>query len=188
MDNITIDFSLLKKNKLSISEYLTLYNMICPDCISGMYIDRLEDVDNLQRMGFIKITLKGNVLRAKAKSMFQIKEDHFLVWLNKYPIRVKKSYGGSRSLSPASDETIEGRKLRKKWQQMFAGNPQGELKAIKVLELEVAMRIKSNDLEFMVEATRWLNGGYHEKYEYLIEEKTDVSKGGVVDDYEEDWS
>ena len=78
MDNITIDFSLLKKNKLSISEYLTLYNMICPDCISGMYIDRLEDVDNLQKMGFIKITLKGNVLRAKAKSMFQIIYQHLI--------------------------------------------------------------------------------------------------------------
>jgi hypothetical protein len=49
------------------------------------------------------------------------------------------------------------------------------------------MRIKSDDLEYMVEATRWLNGGYHEKMEYLLEEKTDVT-GGIVDNYEEDWN
>jgi len=187
MDSITIDFSLLKKNKLNLSEYLTLYDMVCPDCISKIYINRIEDVDSLQRKGFIKITQNGNILRAKAKSMFRITEDHFLVWLNKYPIRVKKSHGGSRHLSPASDETVEGKKLRKKWKQTFVGNPEGELKAIKVLELEVAMRIKSNDLEFMVEASRWLNGGYYEKYEYLIEE-TNVNSKGIVDDYEEDWS
>ncbi|MDG1558987.1 MAG: hypothetical protein P8R03_05665, partial [Candidatus Poseidoniaceae archaeon] len=66
------------------------------------------------------------------------------------------------------------------------GNPKAQDKAIRVLEAEVAMRIKANDLEYMVEAARWLNGGYHEKYEYLLEEKTDVTNG-IVDSYEEDW-
>lgn len=188
MDNITIDFALLKSNDLSISEYLSLYNAVCPGCISEMYIDRLEDIDQLQSKGFLKVTSTGVILREKAKDLFKVKEDNFLIWLNKYPIRVKKSHGGSRHLSPASDETIEGKKLRSKWNKLFRNNPTGELKAIKVLELEVAMRIKSNDLEYMVEAMRWLNGGYHEKYEYLIEEKSDVNSMGIITDNEEDWA
>ncbi len=40
----------------------------------------------------------------------------------------------------------------------------------------------------MVEAMRWLNGGYHEKYEYLIEEKSDVNSMGIITDNEEDWA
>lgn len=42
--------------------------------------------------------------------------------------------------------------------------------AIKVLELQLEDMKKSGDLEFMVEATRWLNEGYHEKYSYLLDD------------------
>ena len=186
MNKIVIDFDVLKENNLSINEYLTLYNIVCGNCIAGVFDSSQDNIDSLEKKGFIKVTSSGTVLRESAKEMFKIKEDFFLKWLNAYPIRVRKTTGGSRVLSPASDETIEGKKLRSKWKKMFKGNPKAEDKAIRVLEAEVAMRIKANDLEYMVEAARWLNGGYHEKYEYLLEEKTDVTNG-VVDSYEEDW-
>ncbi len=187
LNTVTINFEVLIQNKLSINEYLTLYDLVCPDCISDHYRTSSIDMTSLEKKGLIKMTAAGTVVREKARKMFRLDEDYFLKWLNTYPIRVVKSRGGSRVLSPAGDETIEGRKLRKKWQTLFVGDPDAEEKAIKVLELEVAMRIKSNDLEYMVEATRWLNGGYHEKMEYLLEEKTDVT-GGIVDNYEEDWN
>tara|TARA_R100000541_G_scaffold31874_2_gene40687 strand:- start:647 stop:1219 length:573 start_codon:yes stop_codon:yes gene_type:complete len=187
VDSVIINFDVLKSNNLSINEYLTLYDLVCPDCITDHYRTSSIDVINLEKKGLIKLTEAGTVIREKARKMFRLDEDYFLKWLTAYPVRVVKSTGGSRVLSPAKADTIEGRKLRKKWQALFVGNPEAEEKAIKVLELEVAMRIKSKDLEYMVEATRWLNGGYHEKMEYLLEEKTDVT-GGIVDNYEEDWN
>ena len=187
MDKITIDFAILTANDLNINQYLTLYNFACPGCISHIYRGKMDDMVILENKGFIKIINKEVVLREKAKDMFQINdEDFFLKWLLAYPIRVQKTSGGSRALSPASDETIEGRNLRAKWKKLFKGNVEGEMKAIHVLEAEVAMRIKAGDLEYMVEASRWLNGGFHEKYEYLLDEKTDVNSQGIVD-YQEDW-
>tara|TARA_R110002012_G_C11549172_1_gene602276 strand:- start:532 stop:1098 length:567 start_codon:yes stop_codon:yes gene_type:complete len=187
MEKITIDFAVLSKEGLSINEYLTLYNLVCPECINNMFRHEDRDLMSIQDKGFIKITSKEIFIREKAKEMFMVKEDLFLKWLLAYPIRVMKSHGGSRVLSPKTDDTIAGKELRKKWNKIFKGNPAGELKAIEVLKAEVAMRIKANDLEFMVEANRWLNGGYHEKYEYLLDEKTDVNAQGIVDGYEEDW-
>tara|TARA_R110000868_G_scaffold359380_1_gene621243 strand:- start:9844 stop:10404 length:561 start_codon:yes stop_codon:yes gene_type:complete len=185
MDSLTVEFSLLKKHNISLNEYLALYNLVCPGCIGHIFTHRSSDVAGLEKKGFIKLTSEGIILREKANLMFHVGEDYFLKWLNTYPMKVNKSTGGSRVLSPKSDETTEGRKLRKNWKTRFKGAPEKEILAIKVLEAEVAMRIKANDLEFMVEAARWLNGGYYEKYEYLLEEKTDVINGVV--DYSEDW-
>ena len=187
MDQITIDLELLRNHDLDINEYLSLYNLSCPGCIDGMFLPRSSDLSRLEKKGFVKITSNGVILREKANDFFGKKNDYFLQWLNAYPIRVRKTHGGSRVLSPASDETIEGRKLRKKWNAMFRGKPLEEEKAIKVLEAEVEMRKKSGDLEYMVEASRWLNQGYHEKYAYLLEEDQDVNSQGIVDNYEEDW-
>ena len=128
----------------------------------------------------------GNiVLRGKGKSLFHVKRDIFLEWLGAYPIKVYKTGGGTRALSPANDNTILGKKLRKKWEMSF-NDPNDEDKALRVLKAEVEMRRKSNDLEFMVEATRWLNQGFYQKYEYLLEESTD-SSNGIIYDNSEDW-
>lgn len=188
MERITIDLELIRKHGLTINEYLTLYNIACPGCIDNDYIPRSSDLTKLEKKGYVKIMPEGVILREKTNDFFGRKTDYFLKWLNAYPIRVRRSNGGSRVLSPASDETIEGRKLRKKWDTMFRGKPHEEEKAILVLEAEVKMRKKSNDLEFMVEAARWLNGGYHEKYAYLLEEAQDVNGQGIVEDYSEDWN
>ena len=187
MDKITVDLELLKKNKLSVTQYFVLYNLVYPGVLTGIFSYSRNDLISLQTKGFIKITEEAVVLRELTKDIFQVKDDFFLKWLLAYPIRVKKSTGGSRVLSPRSDDTIEGRKLRMKWDKMFKGDLYAQKRALQVLELEVAMRIKANDLEFMVEAPRWLNGGFHEKYDYLIDEKTDVNSQGIVDEYEEDW-
>lgn len=187
MENITIDLTLLRKLNLSINEYLSLYNLVCPGCIDTIFIPRSSDIVRLEKKGYVKITPDEVILRELAKDLFGVKDDYFLQWLTTYPIRVKKSTGGSRALSPRSDDTIEGKKLRKKWNTMFRGKPLEEKRAIKVLEAELEMRRKANSLEFMVESARWLNGGYHEKYEYLLEEDTNVDANGLVISHEEDW-
>ena len=91
-------------------------------------------------------------------------------WLKAYPTSVKKKFGGNRALSPADPDTILGQKLRKKWEQIFKKDVKKQEDAIRVLELEVKDKTKSGDLEYMVEATRWLNEGFHEKYSYLLDQ------------------
>lgn len=190
MEKISIDLNILALSDLSINEYLTLYKHVYPSTIDGIYAYRKQDLLTLEQKGFVKLFNGKVILRHKANELFHVKEDFFLKWLLSYPIKVRKSHGGTRSLSPASDETILGRKLRAKWMKIFKGNPEGEKNAIKVLDAEVAMRKKSGDLEYMVEAARWLNEGFHEKYSYLIEEPEDGAipeVGSINYDNQEDY-
>jgi hypothetical protein len=122
-------------------------------------------------------------IRDKAEVFFSIKKDKFDEWLQIYPTTVKKRFGGSRALSPADSNTILGRKLKIKWNKIFKKNTEAEEKAIKVLQLQIKQMEKSGDLQFMVEATRWLNEGYHQKYEYLIDEEYTKGSRYESEDY-----
>lgn len=116
-------------------------------------------------------------MRAKSDKMFSVVTvDLFTKWLDIYPVKVNKSRGGTRSLSPKDATTIVGKTLQKKWNMLFRKDIAAQKKAILVLELEIAEKTRSGDLEYMVEARRWLNEGYFEKYEYLIDDFKDRSQ------------
>tara|TARA_R110000787_G_scaffold24030_5_gene68499 strand:- start:8577 stop:9128 length:552 start_codon:yes stop_codon:yes gene_type:complete len=176
MDNIVLPIDDIVKNGLSINEYLLLYDISNTSIISGLINCGITELVSLEKKGFIKILKDKVYLRDKASVFFVETEDHFVTWLNIYPTMVKKTHGGKRALSPASATTILGRKLAKKWNQVFKKDVEAQLDAIKVLELEVKDKTKSGDLEYMVEAARWLNEGYHEKYSYLLDEDTGTNK------------
>ena len=133
-------------------------------------VKNFKVVEKKENKGFIKVSKDGVFLRDKASIFFAINDNLFVKWLNTYPTSVRKKFGGNRALSPADPDTILGLKLRKKWDIVFKKDTQKQQLAIKVLELEVKDKTKSGDLEYMVEATRWLNEGYHEKYSYLIDQ------------------
>jgi hypothetical protein len=176
MDNITLPIGDILKNKISINEYLILYNIANGLVITGILDTSLESLTELESKGFIKISKEGLFLREKASVFFVIDDDLFIKWLRTYPTSVRKKHGGQRALSPASHKTMLGEKLRKKWELIFRNNTQKQEIAIRVLELEVKDKTKSGDLEYMVEAARWLNEGYHEKYSYLLETDTGNNK------------
>ncbi len=176
MDNITLPIDDIVKNKISINEYLILYNIANGSCISGLLDTTMNSLVNLEKKGFIKIMKDGLHLREKSSVFFAVNEDLFSEWLRTYPTSVKKRFGGQRALSPASEDTILGNKLRKKWNLIFKKDTMKQREAIRVLELEVKDKTKSGDLEYMVEATRWLNEGYHEKYSYLLDQDTNVNQ------------
>jgi hypothetical protein len=171
MDEIKIPMTLLKDVGLTINEYLILYNLANNYCISEEFSYTLEQLLELEKKGFIKLTSEGVFIRDKAEVFFSVKKEKFEDWLDAYPTNVKKKFGGSRALSPADPDTILGKRLRAKWNKIFKKNIEEEEKAIKVLQLQVKQMEKSGDLEYMVEATRWLNEGYHEKYAYLLDEE-----------------
>jgi len=172
MEDIKIPLTLLEEVGLTINEYLILYDIANKRCLKGKFDYNLEQLVSLENKGFVKLTSDGVFIRDKADIFFSVKRDVFEEWLNEYPVTVKKKFGGSRALSPASVDTILGKRLRTKWNKIFKKNIEAEEKAIKVLQLQVQQMRRSGDLEYMVEATRWLNEGYHEKYEYLLAEET----------------
>ena len=171
LDNITIPTEEIVKNGLSINEYLLLYNVANNNCISGLIDSTFLSLVSLEKKGFIKL-FNGQIhLREKSSIFFAEDDSLFVKWLTIYPTKVNRKYGGKRALSPAKADTILGKKLYKKWKNVFKKNIEKQELAIKVLELQVQQDTRSGQLEYMVEATRWLNEGYHEKYSYLAEEE-----------------
>ncbi len=172
LDNITLPIDDIVKNDISINEYLLLYNVANNNVISGLLNNILQSLVSLEKKGFIKIMDEQIFLREKAAVFFADDSDLFLKWLATYPTTVKRKFGGKRALSPASVDTILGKRLQRKWQIVFKKDIEAQKKAIRVLELQIKEDTKSGSLEYFVEATRWLNEGYHEKYSYLIEQDT----------------
>ena len=176
MDKLVIPIALLKDVGLTINEYLILFNLANKHCISEEFSYTLDELVELEKKGFIKLTSEGVFIRDKAEVLFSVKRDLFEDWLLAYPTNVKKKFGGSRALSPSKVDTMLGKRLKKKWNSIFKKNIEAEEKAIKVLQLQVKQMEKSGDLEYMVEATRWLNEGYHEKYSYLLDQDMGTNK------------
>lgn len=172
LDSILLPVEDIVKNGLTINEYLVLYNISNHDCISGLIDVSITSLIGLERKGFIKLADNKIYLRDKASVFFKEDESLFVKWLELYPTMVKKRHGGKRALSPASKDTILGKTLEKKWATVFKRDVQKQKDAIKVLELYIADLKKSGDLEYAVEAARWLNEGYHEKYSYLLDNDT----------------
>jgi len=172
MDNITLPMDSIKENGLTINEYLLLYDVVNQYSISNLLGNGaiIPTLLSLEKKGFVKLNNNEIFLREKASVLFSVKEDLFVKWLNTYPTMVKKRHGGKRSLSPASADTILGKRLAKKWKVMFKSDIKAQEKAILVLEVEVRDKRRSGDLEYMVEASRWLNEGYHEKYSFLVDD------------------
>jgi hypothetical protein len=176
MEDMTIPVGKIVENNMSINEYLLLYNIANGFVISGLLDTSVDALSELETKGFIKISNNGVFLRDKASVFFAVNDDLFISWLRVYPTSVTKAHGGNRALSPASADTILGKKLRKKWDLIFKKNILKQELAIKVLKLEVLDKTKSGDLEYMVEAARWLNDGYHEKYAYLLDQEKSENK------------
>jgi hypothetical protein len=169
-----LNIGLIRKEGLSINDYLILYNIANNNELSTILLQSFRELSLLERKGYIKITTEGIYLRARSNVFFTVKgDDYFSLWLKEYPIRVNKSSGGSRALSPESENTIIGKALRKKWNITFKKDIEAQRRALNVLKLQIKDMTKSGDLEYMVEATRWLNQGYFEKYGYLLDDNKD---------------
>jgi hypothetical protein len=169
--DITLDLSRISSLGLTINEYLILYNVANNNEIFQIFNYTLEEVVALEAKGFIKILPEGIVLRARSNKLFSItSDDLFKKWLGTYPVKVSNGRGGTRAISPKDESTIVGKTLKKKWNTLFKKDIKAQEKAILVLELEIAEKTRSGEMQYMVEATKWLNQGYFEKYDYLAED------------------
>lgn len=183
MEDIMIPLEKVVNSGLTINEYLVLYNVATNDSISAYLKDIPMTLCSLESKGFLKL-IGGSVhMRERASEFFTIEMDLFDLWVETYPTQVKTKYGRRRALSPKDGSSILGKRLKKKWNQIFKKNTEAQKQAIKVLELQICDMQKSGELEYMVEATRWLNEGYHEKYSYLLDNENEIDNIYGSEDY-----
>ena len=173
MDDIVIPMKHIKEYGLSINEYLVLYDIVNEHIISDMLDHPFSCLMSLEKKGFIKLFDSHIYLRYKASLLFNSNVDYFELWLNEYPNRVKTDGGRFRALSPSSVNTILGKKLKNKWKLIFRKNVEDQKKAIEVLIGYVKQMEKDGSSQYMVEAARWLNEGFHEKYSFLADDSLD---------------
>lgn len=175
LSDITIPIELLTELGITINEYLILYSLACTS-LKENFEYTMKQLVALEQKGYIKIMSDGICIRHKLNKLFPSGEDPedidlFEQWIDHYPTKVTKKTGGTRALSPATTDTILGKKLRKKWNSLFKKDIVLQQKVVDVLEAEVNDKKRSGDLEYMVNAERWLNGGFWELNEHLLENK-----------------
>ena len=168
---IRLNTEMLISNQLTISEYLYLKLLYTRADNPEMYkvLDQVED-DVLQIKGYIRILEGKIVLRPKALQLFESANmfDKFLVM---FPVKSPEG----RFLSPLRSDTIKGKVLKKKWNDLFKNKPHLEVAALAVLEAELKWRRTTGKMEFIHAADVWLNRGDYENYAYLLEGKSDTN-------------
>lgn len=184
MDTITINVKEINNiPNLNLSLYLNLYYLYClktdPDKHTEfMVCHGPVDFANaviLQDLKYIKITdpSKGVFeLRESARLLFEGKKDLFYTWILTFPIKTPNG----RYLSPKGENTVAGKKLRKKWKKLFGNDTLIQQRVIDILQAEVDWRKSNGTQEYIHNAETWLNQGDWEKYEYLLEENETETK------------
>lgn len=170
IDIISVDKNVLILNELTISEFVYLSEMHKQGSINVVDWNVIGKIDfeRLEEKGFLKRLPTGPVLREKARELFVDEKNNFYRFLSTFPIKTPKG----RYLSPAGTEGVAVTKLKVKWEKIFKGNRSREDKAILVLEAEIANKKKNGDLEYMKACEAWLNDACYEKYEYLLDDKS----------------
>lgn len=195
MNGIKIDFDILKRNKLTVIEYVMLWWVyhkkakLFEETLDdfGLHLVKADVLEQLESKAYIKISTftKGEFntprleLRNDIRTLFEGDKDTFATWLGTFPIKTPSR----RYLSPVDPDTIMGKKLRKKWDKLFKNNAGGALKALAVLKAEMEWRRKHSTMEYMHNAETWLNQGDFEKYEYLLTDKS-TQQAKIREDFE----
>lgn len=185
MDNINIDLKLLQKLDININEYLTLWDIANNLEISSIFNYGIAELVSLEKKGLIKLTNEAITLRGKGTRIFNTTDELFEEWINLYPTYVLSSNGSKRALSPASSDTILGKRLKTKWNNLFKKDADAQRQAIEVLRAMIKSKTKDGSMCYFVEATRFLNEGFHEKEAHLIGENSETNNNNYGES--EDW-
>lgn len=184
---VSVDFNCLQENKLSADLYVLLYckhnELVVPEYV-GKILFRDEDaLKYLQRSEFIKITDENEFsLRQKAINLFQIDSPttKWLEFLGEFPLKVPGRNGSTRPLKVANADSKGNIKIKKKYLSIIKTADHDMI--INVLQAEIEMRKKSNELQYMQNIDTWLNQANYDKYKYLVKE------GGINNSSNEDWN
>lgn len=167
----------LDEKGLTFTEYLILFKLY--NYMEYRNISINESVyELLSSKGYIKKDnedVLGWVLTEKGEAFFDGAPELFDEFIELFPTRVTDNTGVVRVLSPASADTVQGKKLRKKWITITKNNYDKQKHIIDVLRKEVEYRSKTNKLSWMRNAETWLNNGTWEDFEFLLDEGGNTS-------------
>jgi hypothetical protein len=167
---LRINLRELEDLELSFTEYLVLWGLHEGVRYGKITIDQ-SIYDNLLAHGHIMIDEDGKYkLLQSGVEIFEPTRSNFSDFISIFPTRVSSPIGEVRVLSPASSNTVVGKRLLKKWLSITHAKPEIETKIIKCLQEEIDLRRKNGTLHFMRNAETWLNKATWEDYEYLLEQ------------------
>lgn len=179
---IKINLDELERKGLSLAQYLfmwSLYHDLIVRDRENLSADALADL--VSRKLIIRKTGEWWLTESAAR-LFESSAEMFDEFIEKFPTRATFPNGSVRVLSPASANTVAGKKLKKKWCTIVKGNVDFEQKIIKCLEAEVKLRKREGTLHFMKGIEPWLNNGEWESYEYLLSDSKPEGLGSTIND------
>jgi len=155
---------------LTFTEYLILFSIYNQVIYKNIQINE-KVYEKLENKGYIEKEGDNYLLLEKGFDFFAPKDDLFEEFITIFPTRVVVPLNGSvRILSPASANTVAGKKLRKKWDTTTKGKIKFQRHVIDCLKAEIENRTATNNLQWMRNAETWLNNGTWEDYAYLLQE------------------
>lgn len=166
---------------LTFTEYLILFSIYNQVVYKNIEINE-KVYEKLENKSYIGKTEEGTyVLLDKGFDFFVPPENLFSEFIETFPTRVVDPASGSiRILSPASANTVAGKKLKKKWDSISKGKNDFQRHVIDCLKAEIRNRTTTNSLQWMRNAETWLNNGTWEDFAYLLDKpKTDLSSKDI---------
>lgn len=180
--NLKIDYNLLKKYKLSLIDYLTLFYIKTfddkyYDDFRDLFTPNSTELTSLEVKGFIKNATKGSYLRDLGNELFDNpKDDLFKEFYKLYPSRVPNGRGGYRGVSTDKIDGIAAAKTRKKWNSITKGDIELQKHIINCLSYQLDNMKHSNSIQYLQDIDVYLNQATWEKWESELEKKSEKIK------------
>lgn len=176
MDTILIDLKFLKKQNLTINEYLVLVKLYAltknsdiPYTMSAISAQRLKDrrlvIKNDE--GRLIPTPEGEALMEGRD--FNIKPfDLFEKFYEIFPHKVPDGHGGYRPVSTLGINSNSAAKTRDIWRRYVRADQESQRHVIECLQAELEYRENNNSLQYLHNIDTWLRQSTWEKWEYLL--------------------
>jgi hypothetical protein len=167
----------LKNRDLTLTQFVYLWGLY--NQVKIKYLDiQQEGLNNLVDRLFITKNGDDYILLQNGLDLFEPTNGLFNDFIKLFPTRVSNTNGESRVLSPASADSISGKKIRSKFYRVTKNNGEFQKHVIRCLESELNLRKKEGNIYYMRNAETWLNKATWEDYEYLLEQpKKEEIKG-----------
>lgn len=168
----------LKNKGLSLTQYIFIWGLY--NQVKVKYLDMQEEgLSDLIHRLYITKNGEEYILLENSMELFEPTTGLFEEFIKLFPTRVANISGQSRVLSPASIDSIVGKKMKSKFYRITKNNREFQKHVIRCLECELNLRKKEGSLFYMRNVEAWLNKATWEDYEYLLEkpkEENIVSK------------
>jgi hypothetical protein len=164
-----VSIEYLKEKGLTLTQYLLMYGLYHGVKIYHLVLDQ-EGINKLLKDEWIRNTPDGYALTPRGIEVFEPNRGLFDDFIDIFPKRVNDMKGTVRVLSPASADSLSGKKLKHKWFTVSKNKTELQEHIIECLKKEVDLRKREGSLIYMRNAETWLNKATWEDYEYLLEE------------------